>query len=271
MRASLAARLAFVVVAAGTVVFPSTAAFAKSAVPYADARSTGSIALCNSAGQNITHGSVYDKPFAYTAVSSVPAPAQYRITGRRATLYAFQPRKGVDPSAWNGDSLTATSTYTNPLVPMAEGSRRDVALSDYLDEYPSAWNGLVQLRLFVSAPNTGVNTSSYPTANLQVSGTTWTLLDPLQVSCTSGSATTPEDQLASDNPIGLGSPEPLYSLTPGVVVLGTPSARVVSDAASAGGGTSGLSTVGISTVSAAGVALIGGGALLWRRRSHASR
>ena len=123
MRVSWLARFLFVVAAAAAVVLPSTAALAKSAVPYTDSRSTGSIALCNAAGQDITHGSVYDKPFAYRVVSSVPAPIQYRGTGRRATLYAFQPREGVDPSQWNGDSLTATSTYTNPLVPMAEGSK----------------------------------------------------------------------------------------------------------------------------------------------------
>ena len=270
MRAAWAVRIAFAAFAAGVVLVPSTAALAKSSVPYSDSRSTGSIVLCNAAGQNITHGSVYDKPFAYRVVSSVPVPAQYRIAGRRATLYAFQPRQGVDPGSWSGDSLTATSTYTNPLVPMAEGSRRDIALSDYLDEYPSAWKGLVQLRLFASAPNAGVDNTSYPTANIEVTGTTWKLLDPVALSCTDGAATTPEDQLASSNPIGLGSPEPLYNLTPGVVVLGTPSAAAVSDAGS-GGGRSGLSTIGLSVASAAGVVVVGGGALWWRRRSQVSR
>ena len=266
MRASWLARLAFVVFAAAAVVLPSTAALAKSTVPYTDSRSTGSIALCDAAGQNITHGSVYDKPFAYRVVSSVAAPAQYRGTGRRATLYAFQPREGVDPSQWNGDSLTATSTYTNPLVPMAEGSKRDIALSDYLDEYPVAWKGLVQLRLFPSAPNAGVDNTSYPTATIEISGTTWTLLDPVQVSCTAGQATTPEDLIASSNPIGLGSPEPLYSLKPGVVVVGTPTTGIVSGAhgQSSGGGTSSVAIVGVS---AAGVLVLGGGAFWWRRRS----
>ena len=268
MRASLVARLAFAVIAVSAVVLPSTAAAAKSGVPFTDGRSTGSLAFCNSAGQNITHGSVYDKPFAYRVVSSVPAPTPYRVAGRLASLYAFQPRKGVDPAEWNGDNLTAPSAYTNALVPMAQGSKRDIALSDFLDEYPAAWDNLVQLRLFASAPNVSVDSFSYPSATIQIKGTTWTLLDPIPVSCTTGRATTPEDLIPSANPIGLGSPEPLYNLTPGVVVIGTPSARVVANAHSSGGSNSKLR---IAAGSVAGVIVLGGGsAMWWRRRSRAS-
>jgi hypothetical protein len=271
MRATWVARLALVGFAAVAVVVPSTVAVAKSTVPYTDPRSTGSIALCNAAGQNITHGSVYDKPFAYRAVSSVPAPTQDQIQGRKATLYAFQPRKGVDSSQWNGENLTASSAYTNPLVPMAEGSKRDHALSDYLDTYPLAWGNFVQLRLIMSAPNASTDTSSYPTATIEVTGLTWTLLDPTQLSCNSGSASTSLDLLPPNDPIGLESPEPLYKLTPGVVVIGTPPANLlVTSASSRGGGPSG-SAVGVAAAAVGGLFAIGGGAFWWRRRSHAAQ
>ncbi|HEY3926629.1 MAG TPA: hypothetical protein VGL75_18870 [Acidothermaceae bacterium] len=269
MGASWLTRFAFVVVAAGAVALPSTTALAKSDVPYTDSRSTGSIAFCNAAGQNITHGSVYDKPFAYRAVSSAPGLAQYRAAGRLATLYAYQPRKGVDPAEWNGDSLTAASSYTNPLVPMAEGSKRDIALSDYLDEYPLAWNGLVQLRLLVSAPNAGVDTTAYPSATIQVKGTSWSLLNPSTLSCTSGSATTSEDLIASTDPVGLGTPEPLYSFTPGVVAVTTPSGHPVA-AATAKSSRSQAPVLGIVALAAAGGVVIAG-TTWWRRRPSGSK
>jgi hypothetical protein len=268
MRLSWAGRVAFVVLAAGTVVLPSTAALAKSSVPFTDPRSTGSIAFCNAAGQNITHGSVYDKPFAYRSVASVAPPTMYQRTGRLETLFAFQPRKGIDPSAWNGDSLTASTPYTNPKVPMAEGSRRDLALSDILAEYPLAWDGLVQLRMFASAPNTGVDNTAYPTATIRVTGTTWTQLDPVTLPCNSGSATSPEDAFPSSDPIGLESPQPLYNETPGVVALSPGATPARTASASAGKSASGATTGVIVVASLGGLVVVGGGTAWWRRRSR---
>ena len=68
-----------------------------SGVPYVDANAVGTIGLCDQHDQPLTQGDVDTRPFVWKAVAETPAPAPYNGPGATATLYAYQPRKGVDP------------------------------------------------------------------------------------------------------------------------------------------------------------------------------
>jgi hypothetical protein len=212
-------------------------AYASARLPYTDTYAHGYVGLCDKNGNNITHGSVYDKPFVWRAVSSVPAPLSFAGDGRKATLYAMQPRQGTDPMAWSGDSLTASSTYANTAVPIAQATDRDFALSDFLNEFAPQWDRLLELRIYFSAPEQGVDANTYPATDIRISGTTWSLVSGGKVNCNGGDATSPEQLLPSSNPAGLGPPSVL-----GVVAakaVGAPPPKTTA-------GTSGSSTAGSS-------------------------
>jgi hypothetical protein len=181
-------------------------------VPFTDPASTGKITLCNTLGQPVTSGDIHIKPFVWTAVGSSAAPAGYGQNGK-AAIYGFQPIKGVTPAYWFGQYVTQSARYTNPQRPMAGASAADPSLSDYLDNYPTKWNGLIQLRLFLSAPGQAAITTRYDTAVIQVSGNTWTLVDGGTDGCSSG--TTKPDEW----------------VVPSISAQGTPAANATTDAA----------------------------------------
>ena len=146
------------------------------AVPYDDSASTGALALVDQNGKAVTTGSVNDKPFVRAAVSLVKAPSPYDKPGRKAALMAFQPRKGVSPALWGGDFMTGSTTYENPNFPTAHGTDEDISLANFIAEFPPQWNGMIQLRIYLGAPQEPGLTSSYVTADIKVSGDTWTLV-----------------------------------------------------------------------------------------------
>jgi hypothetical protein len=271
----LVGRLGWVgVVAVFAAGFPIADAFAASGLPYADQYAHGSIGLCDKAGNNITHGSVYDKPFAWRAVSSISAPAAYGGPGRKATLYAYQPRKGVDPANWSGQQLGAASAYSSTTVPVAQQTDRDPALSDYLNNYPPQWDKLVELRVYFGALNTPVSTSAYPAADIRIVGTTWTLLNGAKVDCNAGGTViSAEAAIPASNSVGLQPPQPLSELAAKAVGAppppqsGSPSAAAValsgSQSPSAGAHSDATLIAVIAVVAAVVVAVVGGS--FWRR------
>jgi hypothetical protein len=254
--------------------FPIANAFAASGLPYTDQYAHGSIGLCDEAGNNITHGSVYDKPFAWRAISSVSAPPALSGPGRKATFYAYQPRKGIDPANWSGQQLGAASAYSSTTVPVAQQTARDPALSDYLNNYPPQWDKLVELRIYFGALNTPVSTSAYPAADIRITGTTWTLLNGAKVDCNAGGTViSAEAAIPASNSVGLQSPQPLSELAAKAVGApppppsGPPSAGAValagsqsSDAAAKG---SDATLVAVIAVLAIVVVVVGG--WFWRR------
>lgn len=159
-------------------------------LPYTDPSSVGSLTLCGKDGSPLTTGNVNDRPFAWRAVAGTAAPAPYNAAGRTATLFAYQPREGVDPGQWSGDMLTASAKYSNADRPMAQATRADISLADFLDGYPAQWDGLVQLRIYLGAPNTPTLTSSYTSADIKVDGDQWQLVQggTSAADCTSGNA-----------------------------------------------------------------------------------
>jgi hypothetical protein len=183
------------VLASAAAITPAAAA---GSVPFTDPSAHGSIGLCTAAGKPLTSGSIYSRPFAPIAVSTTAAAAAYSGPGRKAILYAFQPRQGVAPSDWTGDEMSADSSYSNAAVPMVQSTEIDSTLADFMADYPPNWGGLLQLRMFAGHIGEGYNTDTYAASVLKVSGSTWTLLNPPAVSCSAGKAVSSESLLSPE-------------------------------------------------------------------------
>jgi hypothetical protein len=183
--------LAAALVAAATALSTGggSAAHAAGAVPWTDTAVTGAIGLCDSSGHAVEGGSINSTPFVARAVSSAAAQAPYNKPGRTATLYAFQPRQDVAPGEWSGDMLTSSTYYTNPAHPMAEATGGDLSLAGFISEFPPAWNGMLQLRMYLSAPNEPADSLSYAAAAIKVTGSSWSLVSGgATAACTAGKA-----------------------------------------------------------------------------------
>ena len=176
--------LVAVLVAAVAVSAASFGAYGDSSVPYTDNSANGTITLCDYAGRPVKHGKVNDAPFVWAAVSSAAAEPAFATPGRTATLFAYQPRQGSLPGDWSGEQLTAGLTYADPAHPVAVANQDEgAAFKSFLDTYPTQWDGLVQLRVYLGAKNQGIQNTTYPTADIQVKGDTWTLLRGGNVPC----------------------------------------------------------------------------------------
>jgi hypothetical protein len=156
---------------------------AASGVPYQDPSASGYVGLCDKAGHQITHGSITTKPFAWRAVSSVAAKPPYNGPGGTAVLVAYQPIQNVPSGDWSGDMLTASSRYTDPAHPMAAATGSDESLKDFMGEFRPMWNGLLQLRIFLGAPEQQINSVTYPATDIRVTGDTWQVVDGGTVNC----------------------------------------------------------------------------------------
>jgi hypothetical protein len=157
-----------------------------SSIPFTDPNATGTIGFCDKSGHEVTSGKIGDAPFAWTAVSSAPAPVGYKAPNGRATLFVYQPIRYVDPGDWSGKQMTASSQYTSSAHPMAQATAVDPALVDFVSVFPPHWNGLVQLRMFFSAPDQLQHTETYPAAVVKVQGTDWTLVSGGHPACGAG-------------------------------------------------------------------------------------
>jgi len=180
------------------------------ALPYSDSNAKGFIGLCDKAGQPISHGNVNDSPFAWQAVSSAPAPAPYNGAGRTATLYAYQPRKGQQADQWPGYQMTASANYADPAHPTAVGAAEDGAqLKEFVHGFPPAWDGLVELRMYMGVPRQPLYRDSYPATDIRVKGDVWSLVRGGTVSCVSAGST---DQ--SSSPPAASPAVPTATVTP---------------------------------------------------------
>ena len=271
--------LAALLLALAAPVLTATGALAAFTVPYNDPSANGTIGLCDRNGHSITSGNLADNPFAWTAVSSVPVAQGFGGTEHKAVLAAYLPIQGVPPGYWSGKYLTASSQYTNLKHPMAQGTIADGPLKWFVGAYPPHWDGLVQLRMFLSAYNTGVYNTTYPTTDIRVTGNTWTVVRGGTGSCSVGRAVSVETLRLSTSQI-----DRIAGVTPSPTATGTSTAQASassnastgSDPAQASGpGTrstasrdSSKSTViiliGLLAVAALGVGV--GGAAIWQSR-----
>ena len=172
----------------GAALPAATSGAASTGVPYTDPNAVGYIGLCNQAGQQITSGSVTTTPFVWRAVSSQAAPAGYDGPSRTATLTAYLPLQALPAGDWSGEELTSASEYSNPANPMAAATTRDVSLETFIQDYPPEWDGFIQLRMFLGAPDEPAYQRHYPSLDIYVSGNTWTAVGGGPVNCNAGSA-----------------------------------------------------------------------------------
>jgi len=241
-------------------------------VPFKDPNASGSIGFCDQNKHPVTSGSIYDKPFIWTAVSSIPAPKGYERG--KALLIAFQPQKELDPAYWSGKQLTANSTFTNAKHPMAQATYADDPLLFFTQSYPPKWDGLVELRMYFSATNTPVHTIPYPSAVIRVTGTHWTRVsDASSPACTSGSAesievrTLPRSVWASPKPLVVDGK--VVSRPSGAVIAPTQTAQAAGTTPTGSERNEGVGTNIIVIIALLALAVIGGctgGLLIWRRR-----
>lgn len=218
---------------------PAASAGAATAVPYTDPGAAGTIGLCNQAGQQITSGNVNTKPFAWRAVSSVPAPSPYNNTGRTAVLVAYQPQQELPAGDWSGAQLTASSHYSNPTNPMAAATDGDTSLGTFIQDYPPKWDGFIELRMYLGTDNEPSYQEKYPVLNIKITGSTWHAVGGAPVSCSSGTAESIETVL-------------LPSTTTTVPKASTqPASAGATAGASGGGGTPGAAGTSSPSQSAA--------------------
>jgi hypothetical protein len=181
--------IAAALLASVTVALPTYASGSgRSAVPFSDPQQSGLITLCNKHGEMVSSGSTLSVPFVWKAVSSAPAPVVYRKRGLE-TLLAYQPIRYVAPGDWSGEQLTGATRFTNGLHPAAAAVPTDSPLVSFTGGFPPHWDGLVQLRMYLTGPNMPEYATKYPTAVIRVSGTHWTLLEGNQAPCSAGGGT----------------------------------------------------------------------------------
>jgi hypothetical protein len=214
---------------------------AASAVPYSDPNVVGSIGLCDAAGQSVTKGGINDVPFVTKAIDSTPAAAPYNGVGATAGLFIYQPRQNVEASNWNGEQIGATSKSSSPQHPTAVLTAGDGPLADALADYPPKWDGLMQLRVYLGAPNEPAYTSKYDATDIKITGNTWQVVQGASVACSQGQSVSLEQTLASAYPQLTASPSVVGAVggTPGKG--GTSPGATAKAGAGAAGSTAGAS------------------------------
>jgi hypothetical protein len=186
-------------------------------LPYTDPDQAGWLTLCGTNLKPVTHGSINTKPFVWRVVSPVPALKAYFIAGAKTQMFAFQPRPYTPAGAWSGVIMAAASLYSNRLHPMAQFTPIDQPLSYMTLQFPPIWDHLIQLRLYLGAPDRTEYTTGYAAADIRVIGNTWTLVEGGHASCTSGKAVSVET--VDGMPGASGKPKPQA----GAAKQGTPS------------------------------------------------
>jgi hypothetical protein len=183
----LRARLLAIALAVGVVVVSVVVVLrvtGERTVPYEDAQSAGLLTLCSADGEAVTEGAVDDRPFAAFAVGETGLPPEYDSEGTVATLFAYQPRQGIDAGEFSGVPLTAAGLVADPGEPAVAVTEDVWTVSDFTTAFPATFDGYVQLRLILGTPGGGTLTENpYDTADLRVDGDSWELVRGGNASC----------------------------------------------------------------------------------------
>ncbi len=280
--------LALAVAAVAAALSPLVAAAparADTTLPFKDANVVGSIGFCDKANKPVTSGNIRDVPFVFKAVSDTAVPKAWAPPLGKAALYAFSPVKDVNPGEWSPYQMTASSLYTNPAHPMTAATYRDAPLEYQTTGFPATLEGLVQLRMYYSAPNQQAHLQPYPAAVIRVTGQTWSMVaGDRNPACTAGRATSistvrlPASMLPSSAPSWAANAKPSVtpssSAAPGATSSATPGAAASDGSVLNADGTAASSTSSTSSASIwpialgmLGVTVLGaGGFALWAAR-----
>jgi hypothetical protein len=160
-------------------------------VPYSpDAQSLGGIHFFDANGNAKITGSIDDKPFAAKAVADGPG---VNTGDTKATLFIYTPVQGKGPADWDGNNqLSLATTYVAGTAATAAMNVDDISLNDHISDITNvstSYPGLYELRLMTSFPSQLITTSYY-SADIKVTGTTWTLVNPVPVAAPAAATTT---------------------------------------------------------------------------------
>jgi hypothetical protein len=175
-----------VAVAMFAVAGAASSAHATAAPPWEpDGSSLGGLTFYDASGHVITGGTLSSAPIAaYVVGGSV-----LRSGDTKATLYGYLPVKGEDPGEWSGEQLSLATTFpatgapsaVSATLPVVTGAATDESLAGLAADYPSpasaaaGYAGVYQLRLRTSAAGQTA-TSTYDSADIEISGSTWSVV-----------------------------------------------------------------------------------------------
>lgn len=151
-----------------------------------DANSVGGLTFYTAAGTVITGGSVNDSPIA----AFVQGNSVVRAGDNKATLFGYLPVNGQVPGQWSGEALGASTVYPNASAPAAvsstlpveTGASGDESIAALAADFPNTdttadgYAGIYQLRLKTSSTSGGGVTATYDSADIQISGSTWSVV-----------------------------------------------------------------------------------------------
>ena len=203
-----------VAVAAGLTLASAGVAFA--AAPYnPDANSVGSITFTDANGVPVTSGSTSAPLAAYVAGSKVVVAGD-----TDGSLQVFLPVNGQNPALWSGEAIGLDTVFSpapaaypadlKSLVtagkPVINERSTDLTPAQFSADFPNGATGpnsgsptyqnLYQLRIF-----TGTTTAQYLSADISISGSTWTLVpNPNQTVATTTTISASPATPASTNP-----------------------------------------------------------------------
>ena len=157
--------------------------------PYTDPASSGLLTLCDTRGHEITSGKITDKPLAPIVLGSTALDSRVEagVQGL-ATLYGYQPRAGVEAEEFSGSPIGGPVPFKDHTRPATRVVKAGYSIKDFTTIYPANDDGFVQLRLILSADGLGVDTDSYDTADLKVTGDTWHVVRGGNASCSDAAA-----------------------------------------------------------------------------------
>ena len=164
-----------------------------------DPNSNGSLTFYDAGGQVITTGSTNDAPFAAFVQASAPGHAS---GDNKATLFGALPKNGVATGAWSSEAISGSTVYPNASAPGALGTSSlplvtltaaDGSLATLAGDLPNTapsgdpYAGLYQLRVKTSGPGQSAG-ATYASADILISGTTWSLVYPEPVATATSTA-----------------------------------------------------------------------------------
>ncbi|HTW21048.1 MAG TPA: Ig-like domain-containing protein [Mycobacteriales bacterium] len=182
-----ASGLAVVVLTGAALLGTAASGHATTTPPWEpDPSSVGGLLFFNSSGQRITGGSTSDQPVA----AYVEGTTTIRNGDTKATLLGYLPVKGDVPGKWQGEAMSVATVYPNAgapgalgtaSLPVQTGSSGDESLATLAVDFPNndtsgdGYAGMYQLRLVTSGPDLQP-TTSYDSADIQITGDTWSVV-----------------------------------------------------------------------------------------------